>query len=58
MQDNPQVKAFVYFDAGALGPGSPPSFSYTLNPGSPALRIFREIADHRHFDPRGLAVTG
>ena len=58
VQGNPQVKAFVYFDAGASGQDSSPSYSYSLAPGSPALRVFREIADRRHFNPRGLTVTG
>jgi hypothetical protein len=42
-----QIKALVYFDGGQ--PGQPAAFQTGLDPGSAALRAFREIAHHPPF---------
>lgn len=56
-REDSQVKALLYFDAGASGPQSAPSYTFSLGPGSPALHAFRSVADEGYFDPRGLTVA-
>jgi hypothetical protein len=44
VQDHPQIKALLYFDANAKR-------AYALNAGSPALEMFRRIAHFSYFNP-------
>ena len=48
-----QIKALLYFDSNLTGPS--PVTSYGLDAGP--LAAFRDIADNRYFNPRGLAVN-
>jgi len=46
-RNDPQIKALVYFDGNA-------KHAYALQPGSPALRAFRRIANDSYFNPDQL----
>jgi hypothetical protein len=46
VQDHPQIKALVYFDANAKR-------AYALDAGSPALEAFRRIGSFQYFNPVG-----
>jgi hypothetical protein len=46
VQDHPQIKALVYFDANAKR-------AYALDAGSPALEAFRRIGSFQYFNPAG-----
>ena len=48
-----QVKALLYFDSNITGPS--PLTSYGLDAGP--LAAFRDIADNRYFNPRGVPVN-
>jgi len=55
-QDDPQIKALVYFDADPTGHG--PRLSYSLESDAAALREFRGIADSSYFNPLRRSVQG
>lgn len=55
-QDDPQIKALVYFDADPTGHG--PQLSYSLESDAAALREFRGIADSSYFNPLRRSVQG
>jgi hypothetical protein len=56
VQDDPQIKALVYFDSSPAG--SFPADSFSLDDDSPALQAFRSIADSTYFNPDGVRLTG
>jgi hypothetical protein len=57
-QDDPQVKALVYFDSDPAAKPPQRSSSFLLDKGSAALQAFRAVADESYFNPRGLPVAG
>lgn len=56
VQDDPQIKALVYFDSSPVS--ALPAFSFALDDGSAALQAFRQIADSSYFNPHGLRLAG
>jgi hypothetical protein len=56
VQDDPQIKALVYFDANAFD--ATQAFGMAIDDGTPPMRAFRQIADSPYFNPRGLRVSG
>ena len=56
VQDDPQIKALVYFDANTAGAVAEDAMA--LGYGTAPMQAFREIADSPYFNPRGLRVSG